>query len=550
MRTFAIALLALLLAAPARARAQPTVAAATDGPRWIDAGGRATAGAYALVALLRRADERGLRPADYGAQSLGARLAALPGATTTEAAALDVALTRAALRFLTHLHMGRLDPHALGFHLPDSHGELDLAPPLLALSRARSDTDAARVLASVEPPYAGYRALLAMLGRYRALAADPALHAPLLPRGGLRRGDAFADAPTLRRLLAALGDLPNGAPAADSARYDDALAGAVRAFQRRHGLAYDGDVGPATAAALAVPLARRVRQIELTLERWRWLPDSAAQRFVVVNIPAFRLYAFEDDPTAAHPALRMDVIVGRAAGARRTPVFAATMREVVFRPYWDVPPSIAANELLPRIRRRPGTLDAEDLEIVRAGDDGRAARTYAPNAANLARVASGTLRLRQRPGDRNALGPVKLVFPNPYNVYLHGTPARELFRQTRRDFSHGCIRVADPAALAAFALRGQVEWDSAAIAHAMASGPWSRRVAVARPIEVLTLYGTVVQGDDGLVRFYPDVYGHDAALERTLGLVPVAARVSRPSGVPAPRIGGPPDVMPRAPGAP
>jgi murein L,D-transpeptidase YcbB/YkuD len=266
-------------------------------------------------------------------------------------------------------------------------------------------------------------------------------------------------------------------------------------------------------SALRVPLARRVRQIELTLERWRWMPDVPPERYAVVNVPAFRLYVFEHDATAAHAELRTNVIVGQA-GRRATPAFVGTMREVVFRPYWDVPPSIARNETVPYIRRRPGYFEREELEIVRGGDDD--AVVYPPTERNLERVLAGTLRLRQRPGPKNALGYVEFVFPNAYNVYLHGTPAQELFAATRRDFSHGCIRVEDPTALAELVLRGQPGWDRAAIEAAM-QGTRTLRVKLDRPVAVYVLYATVTVGGDGTVRFYPDLYGRDAALERALG---------------------------------
>jgi murein L,D-transpeptidase YcbB/YkuD len=262
-----------------------------------------------------------------------------------------------------------------------------------------------------------------------------------------------------------------------------------------------------------VPLARRVRQIELTLERWRWLPDTVPARYAVVNIPGFRLYMFQNDPAAAHPELRMNVIVGQA-GRRGTPVFTGTMQQVVFRPYWDVPLSIARKETLRDIRRKPGYMEREELEIVRGGDD--AAVVHAPTARNLDRVAAGTMRIRQRPGPKNALGLVKFVFPNDYNVYLHGTPAQQLFAESRRDFSHGCIRVEDPPALAELVLRGQAGWDRAAIEAAMADTV-TRRVRIERPIAVYILYQTVVVGEDGVVRVYRDVYGYDARLERVLG---------------------------------
>ena len=304
--------------------------------------------------------------------------------------------------------------------------------------------------------------------------------------------------------------------------YTGALVRAVRSFQRRHGLDPDGAIGPATMTALRVPLAQRVRQIELTLERWRWLPDRAPSRYVVVNIPGFRLYTFEDDSTARHPVLAMNVIVGQAEGRHDTPVFTATMREVVFRPYWDVPPRIARTELVPLFRRRPEYFVNEGFEIVQPGASEAEAPTFAPSSRNLTRDAAGELRVRQRPGSTNALGFVKFVFPNRYQVYLHGTPAQSLFAHTRRDYSHGCIRVEQPNDLTEFVLRGQDPWDRAAIDSAM-HGSRTLHVPIARPLPVFVLYATAVADGDGTVSFYPDLYRHDARLERALGLQAITA---------------------------
>lgn len=370
--------------------------------------------------------------------------------------------------------------------------------------------------AAQQPAYEPERALVEAVARYQALAAGPDLRPPA-SRTVVRRGDVYPAAATLRRHLAALGDLPavdaSSATVGADTVYDDRLVSGVVAFQRRHGLEPDGVIGPVTMAQLRVPMARRARQLELALERWRQLPDTVGERTIVVNVPAFRLYAFERDAATGRPHLRMNVIVGQAEGRHATPRFSGVMREVVFQPYWDVPIGIARRELLPRIRRDPAYLDREAMEIVRGGDHD--AVIMPPTPANLDRVATGALRLRQRPGPLNALGPVKFLFPNRYNVYLHGTPAQSLFAPARRDFSHGCIRVEDPASLAIWVLEGQAGWDSASVTAAMTTGAQSRRVRLERAVQVHVLYATAVVGDDGLVRFYPDIYGHDAATADT-----------------------------------
>ena len=488
-------------------------------PFWSTAG-RPNDRAMDVVDILMRAEAKGLRPEDYDVDALRQVSAALTtdSATTLDVARFDVSVTTALLRFVSHLHMGRADPRALRFNLPDAHRSLDLAALIVDVA---ASPDAATAIGAAEPPYAGYRALLDALARYRALAADSTLRPPELPTTTLRPGDALADAASLRRLLVAMGDLdaPDSLAVRDSGGrqlHAGALVPAIASFQRRHGLDEDGVIGPATRAQLQVPLAARVRQIELTLERWRWLPDRPPDRYAVVNVPAFRVSLFENDERASRAVLGMAVIVGLADGRHHTPVFSGTMREVVFRPYWDVPPSIARGELLPIIRRRPDYLDRTSMEIVRGGDDD--ATVFPATADNLARVADGTLRLRQRPGPGNALGLVKFVFPNRYNVFMHGTPDIDLFLRSRRDFSHGCIRVERPTELAERVLHGTPGWDRLAIERAM-FGDRMVRVPLARPVEVFVLYGTAVAREDGTLYFHDDLYGHDARLTRVLDLM-------------------------------
>ena len=270
-------------------------------------------------------------------------------------------------------------------------------------------------------------------------------------------------------------------------------------------------------AASEPAAASDVRKIELTLERWRWLPEFRTPP-VIVNIPQFRLFAFRTTADRAASILQMDVIVGRTFPRNRTPVFVADMRSVIFRPYWDVPRSITLREELPKIRRNPDYLAAQHLEIVRGATD--AATPLTVTAASIELLASGAARLRQRPGPDNALGLIKFDLPNQYNVYLHSTPAQQLFLRQRRAFSHGCIRVSDPVALAAYVLRDTPgNWTPARIEAAM-NGAQTRRVKLSRPIRVIILYGTVLAKEDGEVLFFDDLYGQDRRLERLLGLTP------------------------------
>jgi murein L,D-transpeptidase YcbB/YkuD len=246
----------------------------------------------------------------------------------------------------------------------------------------------------------------------------------------------------------------------------------------------------------------------------RWLPPKLATPPIIVNIPQFRLFAFRTTEDHVADILQMPVIVGRIFPRNRTPVFISEMRFVVFRPYWDVPPSIVQNEMLAPIRKSIDYLDRNDLELVRGeGDDGA---VVAPDAASIEALARGELRLRQRPGEGNALGLIKFLMPNGYNVYLHSTPQQHLFNEAQRAFSHGCIRVADPLSLAVHVLRGTPgDWSLAAVEAAM-HGDATQRIALASPIPVLVLYGTALAKEDGQVMFFNDIYGHDRRLERLL----------------------------------
>lgn len=493
-------------------------------PAWV-ADGRPTPQAAAVVGVLGRVESFGLRPEDYDADGLADRIARLGAAPPglTDRIGFDVSLSRSLLLLITHLSRGRIDPASLGFSLARGD-ELDIAEVARDVSRA---DDVPATIRRVEPQYAGYQALERALARYQMLAADSTLRAPRVTRRSVRPGDAYADMPALRRLLAAVGDLTPDITSRDdtaSARaYTPEIVAAVERFQRRHGLDPDGIIGPATFAALRAPIAQRVAQMELSLERWRWLPSRPPPRYVAINIPAFRLFAFESDSAAAHPDLVTNVILGASRMRRATPVFEGTMRQIVFRPYWDVPKSIAIKELIPLLRPDTGYAAHQSLEIVRGSDE--AARTHPITPRNLDRVAEGTLRLRQRPGAKNALGLVKFVFPNRYDIYLHGTPDTALFLQARRDFSHGCIRVEDPVGLAAFALGDQDDWTPSTIAAAM-HDEHSRTVTLARPVEVFILYATAVVNRLGVVSFYPDLYGHDAVLARALEQA--AARTAQP----------------------
>jgi len=479
-------------------------------PQWPAGSERARAG----IAELSAAPEHGLEAADYSVDWLDGEMRAIAGGdrNPARAARVDVALTVSFFRLLSDLHHGRVAPARAGFKFSPGDKPLDVAALLrnaLATGRLHDAVVAA------EPSFFLYHRLEVALARYRALANTPIPPLPELPAGTrkVEPGGAYAGAFALGERLRLVGDLPASAELPGEDRYDGALVAAVRAFQDRHGLKPDGVLGRATLVELASGFDARVRQIELSLERLRWLPEFPAGPLIAVNIPSFRLWAFADARNDNQAQLTMPVIVGRAVKAKQTPVFIGEMRYVEFSPYWNVPPTIQRGEIAPRLARDPGYWEREDLEAVPASGNGAAITTL--DAATLQGLQSGALRVRQRPGAKNALGGVKFVLPNTLDIYLHSTPAQQLFDQSRRDFSHGCIRVADPPALAAFVLRDQPQWTDERIRAAMVAGTTST-ANLTQPIPVVLFYTTAIVDSTGRVLFSADIYGYDRRLEQAL----------------------------------
>jgi murein L,D-transpeptidase YcbB/YkuD len=480
--------------------------AAGDGaPLWVQHG-QLTPQARQLVDVMRRVEDFGLAAEDFtGALAEIDSLAGKPAHTDR----LDALVGDATLRLVNQLHHGRVEPRAAAHELKRRRAPLDAGAALQLLAHSGNVRE---LLATLEPRSRQYRALKQALVRYRAVRTDLASLPPAT--SAIEAGDSYAGAAKLRWLLAEFGDAP--APRDDASSetsYDADLAAAVARFQNRHGLIADGILGPRTFAALTVPIAQRVRQIELTLERWRWLPDIDPPA-VIVNVPQYMLYALPDprNASAGTVPFKTPVIVGQTA--KQTPIFDSSIEAVVFRPYWNVPRSIVDEELLPLIAHDPGYLARHDMEIVRG--DGDDAVVLAPGAASVAALHSGGARLRQRPGRTNALGLIKFDLPNAHSVYLHSTPEAQLFSRERRTLSHGCIRVSDAATLAAYLLMNTPgDWSADAV-EAATCGEATFTVRLATPVPVFVLYGTVVMDTDGAILFFEDVYGHDRTLDALL----------------------------------
>lgn len=479
---------------------------------WIE-DGQPTRQALEAIEAFQSAAGKGLIAEDYDASRWADRVAKLKpsdrGQPATDPTRFDLALTVSLMRLVSDLHTGRVSPQSLHPGYDIGPAQYDLAELLRQHFVAARDFRAA--LDVIEPPFPGYRRAQRALVRYMRLAEEyDGEHLPI-PKTPVRKGEHYAGVPRLARLLGLLGDLPaGGRPPARSTLYDSSLVAAVTRFQRRHGLDADGRLGPATLEQLSTPLGRRVEQLQLALERWRWIPREPARPIILVNLPEFRLQAWEKDGKVA---LTMKVVVGKAY-ENETPIVAAGMTQLIFRPSWNVPAYIQASELVPKVRRDRDYLARNGYQVV--DRNGKVVNSGPVGDETLKRLRQGGVSIRQTPGPHNSLGLIKFVFPNRYDVYLHGTPASNLLSRSRRDFSHGCIRVEDPAGLAAWVLRGNPDWSKERIRAAM-RGRRTIPVVVNDPALVIVFYATAVVPETGEVRFFQDLYGLDAALQQVLG---------------------------------
>jgi len=509
-------------------------------PAWVH-DGKPSDQARALIAAIGKAETEGLSAGEYDLPDQGAVAAAASwnplkkGVGEREALDLELRLSYAFAKYATHLASGRTDPKSVDSHWFVTPRKVDVAAVMKQAVDSGKVEDALRAL---EPQHPQYERLRETLARYREIAARGGW--PPLPAGTrVRLGSRSPQVALLRAHLVATGDMaetaaapPAGAaaPSADSVRtrrpapagveaartsapaappaatFDHAVRDGLKHFQTRHGLNATGALDGPTLQALNVPVEARIEQLTLNMERWRWLPESLGERHILVNVPTFKLDVYENGQVV----LPMRVVTGKKDNP--TPIFMDKMENVVFSPYWNVPPDIARKETIPAAMRDPGYLSRNDMELVKGN------HVVSPWSVGWSAVAAGNYTFRQRPGEKNALGHVKFLFPNQFDVYLHDTPADSLFARTERSFSHGCVRVEKPEELAQYVLRAQPEWTPERIHAAMHAGT-EKWVSLKEPLPVYILYMTAWVDPDGAVEFREDIYGHDEKQQKLLPLL-------------------------------
>jgi murein L,D-transpeptidase YcbB/YkuD len=513
---------------------------------WVEDDGKPSKQAVAFIQAFRDAAKKGLNPADYDAGLWDDRVKKLAGKNEDDVATFDAAMTVNVMRYISDLHVGRVNPTHFNFDIDASDKRYDL--PTFVSDNAVDAADVPALIRQVEPDNDSYRKLEDALQGYlaqQAAANQPPATPAAVPSQPLQRlpvvfqsikpGGTYIGAHDLAERLEADGDLPAGASAAwtpgKAGPYNDELVAGVKQYQAKHKLTPSGRLtlltvmslnkqkqgaAPAAVAAAAVPvdpnLGAEIGKIDDSLERWRWLPNEYIHAPLMVNLPEFVLRGYKPDRSLD---FTMKVVVGKVVGEHQTPVFTHEMKYVIFRPFWNVPVSIIKKELAGHIAKSGvGYLAAKGFETVDSKGQ--------PVTPTAAEVERGGVIVREKPGPKNSLGLVKFMFPNEYDIYLHSTPQPELFNRTRRDFSHGCVRVQDPAALAVWVLnRGDAQapeggWTLDAVQAAMQSGQDNHQVNLKQSIPIAIFYLTANVGEDGQVHFFDDIYGYDKQLDAVL----------------------------------
>lgn len=477
--------------------------------RWIQ-NGHVTPQGLSVIEVLKHANARGLEPEDYDGSRWTGRLAKISqNPSEQDLVSFDTALTVSTMRYIRAIHCGRVNPKEFNFQLDMSDHALNLSDFLQ--TNVLNASDPAAEIGKLEPQYPGYKKLEALLPVYEGYAEKVGDEKLPPTKKTVAPGQPYAGAARLGKFLQLISDIPTSTHLDPNATiFQGALVDGLKHYQSRHGENPTGKLDARTIDELNTPAPIRIRQIRLTLERWRWLPHSFAQPPVVVNLPEYRLRVYNPDGTVA---FYKNVIIGKAYG-HKSPVFQKEIQYVIFRPYWDVPFSIQRGEMVPHIEKDPDYIAKHNLQVVTPKGEVVTEDQVSPET--LEGIKSGRLMVRQKPGPTNSLGLVKIIFPNPDNVYLHGTDVPELFSQDVRDFSHGCIRVENPADLVAWVLRNNPGWNLERVKATMDGDKNDMRVDLTTRIPVLIVYGTVAVNEENQIRFFDDVYGYDATLANAL----------------------------------
>lgn len=471
--------------------------------------------AASLLLALRRVEDDGLNPENYHLTTIKTLMAevshqkrggsAVPAETLAD---LEMLLTDAFLLCGSHLVHGQVNPETVQSEWFIKGRYEDLAA---VLEKGLKTGEAGAALDSLRPTHSVYRDLRVAFKQIRNEVYTGG-RPDFRPGPKLKAGDKSPGVKVLREWLKASGDLPESEDTGTD-EFDPGLEEGLKKFQRRHGLEPDGVVGPETAAALAVTPEYRMRQIRANLERWRWITSDLGDRYILVNIADFTVHVIEGE----NEIITMPAVVGRPY--RRTPDFSARLTYLEANPSWNVPPKLAREDILPKIKSEPGYLEVQGFRVF--SDWGPGAPEIDPGSVDWSALDAGSLsyKFQQRPGPMNALGQIKFVFPNKFDVYLHDTPAKELFKKAVRDFSSGCIRVERPLDLAEYLLQGDSEWDRSKLEVALRSGA-TRIISLKRPLNVHVLYWTAWMDREGRIHFRKDIYGRDAALYAALRQTP------------------------------
>ena len=448
-----------------------------------------------LMSLIRHCDADGLQPADYHLDVLDSLLREKGN---ENAATLDILLTDAFILLSSHLINGKVDPQTITpcWNMPSVDDRIIRF--LIELPYVRIGD----FYRNIEPKSYLYDGLRYQLKKYREIEKQGGWK--IIPSGKiLKPGDNDSRISLIRERLRITGEYEGPEPEQPDF-YDDQLSEAVILFQRNNGLEALGTIGPQTLTEMNIPVSERIRQIEVNMERIRWLPEAFPDYYILINVPDYMLFLYDNHILVGEHK----VIVGRTY--RRTPIFHSTLQYLVFNPTWTIPPSILKYDILPEAEKDSNYLIERNIQVF-----DREGMKMKPEEVNFASADASRYTYRQIPGGQNALGVVKFVFPNPYNVFLHDTPSKRLFNRVQRTFSSGCIRVENPIDLALYLLQDQPEWTSKEINKIIATHR-TQVVRFIRKPEVYLVYLTAWENDDGQLQFRKDIYSRDESIYKAL----------------------------------